>query len=78
MPPGAAGSPGQRVGAGHSDDKLSLRLNGELNIAYSEPEAVHALLERLFYPDFEASIKATEPFRVDWRNHIAELIVNQL
>ena len=47
-------------------------------IPLSEPEAVHALLERLFYPDFDASIKATEPFRVDWRNHIAELIVNQL
>ena len=59
-------------------DKLSFRVNEELNIGYSDPQAVQELLDRLFYADFEHSVEMTEPFRTDWRNHLAELIANQL
>ena len=59
-------------------DKLSLRINEEINLGFSEPEAVQGLLDRLFYPDFEDAVEMTEPFRTDWRNHIAELLANQL
>lgn len=38
-------------------DGLSLRINGELNIAYSNPEAVEALRERVFLKDMRASRK---------------------
>jgi len=54
-------------------DRLSLRINNELNIATSEPEAVNALIEELFLPDFEKSTELTEPFPATWTDHIIEL-----
>ncbi|MHC5022929.1 MAG: phospholipase D-like domain-containing protein [Planctomycetota bacterium] len=59
-------------------DKLSFRVNEEINLGYSDPEAVQMLLDRLFYADFESSVEMTEPFRTDWRNHLAEIMANQL
>lgn len=38
-------------------DGLSLRINGELNIAYSDPEAVETLRQRVFLKDIRASQK---------------------
>ncbi|MFT6180046.1 MAG: cardiolipin synthase [Akkermansiaceae bacterium] len=38
-------------------DGLSLRINGELNIAYSDPEAVEMLRQRIFLKDMRASRK---------------------
>lgn len=42
-------------------DRLSLRLNRELNIASSDPTIAGQLLERLFVPDFLGSPELTEP-----------------
>ena len=51
-------------------DRLSLHINKELNIATSEPEAVNALKEQLFEPDFQKCRELTEPFPQRWTDHI--------
>ena len=38
-------------------DGLSLRINGELNIAYSDPEAIETLRQKVFLKDIRASRK---------------------
>ena len=38
-------------------DKLSMRVNNEVNLATSHPETVRELKERLFQVDFEKSIE---------------------
>lgn len=55
-------------------DKLSLRVNRELNLATSDPEAVTALLQQLFAPDFERSAEMTEPFPERWVDHVVEMV----
>jgi hypothetical protein len=59
-------------------DHLSLRINKELNIATSEPEAVMALDEQLFQPDFAKSTEMTEPFRERLSDHLIELFGDYL
>jgi cardiolipin synthase len=54
-------------------DHLSLRINRELNLATSEPEAVNALKEQLFMRDFARSTELTEPFRQRLSDHLIEL-----
>jgi cardiolipin synthase len=55
-------------------DRLSLRLNRELNISSSEPEVAEQLLERLFEPDFRISPELTEPIPERWVDHLVEII----
>ena len=55
-------------------DRLSLRLNRELNIASSEPEVAEQLLERVFEPDFRGSPELTEPIPDRWIDHLVEII----
>jgi cardiolipin synthase len=55
-------------------DKLSFRMNKELNIATSHPEAVDRLKESLFEADFDRSLEITEPFPVRWSDHLLELL----
>lgn len=54
-------------------DRLSLKINQELNIATSEPQAVQELLEELFYPDFAAATELTEPFPEQWADYLIEI-----
>ena len=54
-------------------DRLSLRINREVNIATSEPEAVLALLGELFHPDFARSAELTEPLPHRWTDHLIEM-----
>ena len=54
-------------------DRFSLRLNQELNIATSEPEAVAELQNVLFHPDFERSVELTEPIPERWTDYLIEL-----
>ena len=54
-------------------DRLSLRINQELNIATSEPQAVQELLDELFYPDFAAATELTEPFPEQWADYLIEI-----
>ena len=59
-------------------DKLSLRLNRELDLATSDPDAVGRFVEQVFRPDFERSVELKEPFPTDWSDHLMALIANQL
>ncbi len=54
-------------------DRFSLRLNQELNIATSEPEAVAELQNVLFQPDFKRSLELTEPIPEHWTDYLIEL-----
>ena len=58
-------------------DKLSLQVNKEINLATSDPGAVEALLERVFYPDFAASTELHEPGSIGARHRFAELIADE-
>ena len=59
-------------------DKLSFRINKELNLATSYPPAVAELQERLFDVDFEASVELTEPFPERWSDHLVEVLADFL
>jgi cardiolipin synthase len=53
-------------------DRLSLRVNDEANIAYSDPAAVRELEQRLFLKDFRASKERKSPPPTDGLAHLAE------
>jgi len=55
-------------------DRLSFRLNRELNIASSDPGIARQLLERLFEPDFLSSPELTEPIPERWVDHLVEIV----
>jgi len=55
-------------------DRLSLRINRELNIASSDPTIAGQLLERLFVPDFLGSPELTEPIPERWIDHLVEIV----
>jgi cardiolipin synthase len=59
-------------------DKLSLRINRELDIATSDPVFVDALRRDLFDRDFAKSREVTEPRSVGWSTYISSFIANQL
>jgi cardiolipin synthase len=54
-------------------DRLSLKINREINIATSDPAAVGQLRERLFEKDFARSKELSEPFREHWSDHLIEM-----
>ncbi len=55
-------------------DKLSLRVNRELNLATSDAATAQALLNELFEPDFARSAEMTEPFPERWVDHVVEVV----
>jgi cardiolipin synthase len=59
-------------------DRLSLRLNKELNLATSDPVAVQEFVDQVFEPDFTASVELTEPLPLKWMDYLMELIADQL
>jgi len=59
-------------------DKLSLRVNQELDLATSDTGAVARLRERLFEADFARSRELTESGPVDWNVYVADFIAKQL
>ena len=54
-------------------DRLSLRINEEINIATSEPQVAEALIAQLFEPDFRRSTELTEPFPERWSDRLIEM-----
>jgi cardiolipin synthase len=54
-------------------DRLSLKINRELNITTSEPEAVEELLEELFIPDFAKATELTKPIPEQWVDYLIEM-----
>jgi cardiolipin synthase len=59
-------------------DRWSFRINKELNIATSHPEAVAELERRVFEADFSNSVELTEPFPERWTDHLIELVGDYL
>jgi cardiolipin synthase len=59
-------------------DKASFRTNQEIDLAFSHPEAVAELKERIFDCDFERSRLMTEPYPVTWRDQLYEVVADQM
>ena len=59
-------------------DKLSLKINKELNLATSHPETVNALIDQVFIPDMMMSREITEPLPVTLTTRLAEIAVDEL
>jgi cardiolipin synthase len=59
-------------------DKLSLKVNKELNLATSDPETVSALLQKVFVPDLLASREITRPLVVSPADRLLEIAVDEL
>jgi phosphatidylserine/phosphatidylglycerophosphate/cardiolipin synthase-like enzyme len=59
-------------------DRLSLKINQELNVTTSEPEAVQALIDTLFEPDFARSRELDEPLPERWTDHLIEMFGDYL
>ncbi|GAA5495400.1 cardiolipin synthase [Rubritalea halochordaticola] len=59
-------------------DGLSMRINEEINISYSNRRAVDALVSQLFYKDFRVSKRVTPQMTQGWNNPILESVVDQL
>ena len=59
-------------------DRLSFRVNRELNIASSHPEVARQLRERLFETDFRNSPELTEPVPERWVDHLVEIVGDYL
>lgn len=55
-------------------DKLSMRVNQEMNLAFYDKKAVEELLERLFYVDFEVSMEVQGEFPIPWYNHVLKKV----
>ena len=59
-------------------DKLSLQINQEINLAFSDPGAVAQLLQQVFYPDFAKSTELHQALPLTGRHHFAELLADEL
>ncbi len=59
-------------------DRLSFRLNRELNLASSEPAVAELLLTRLFERDFAVSPELTEPVPAQWLDYLVEIVGDYL
>ena len=59
-------------------DKLSLQINQEINLGFSDAATVKNLMQQVFYPDFAISTELTEPLPLANRHHFAELIADEL
>lgn len=59
-------------------DKLSLRVNKELNLATSHPQAVARFQRLVFDKDFALSKELLEPIPSHWKDYVSEFLANQL
>ncbi len=59
-------------------DKLSLQINREINLGFSDPATVQHLVERVFLHDFRAAEELRQAPALEARHHFAELIVDEL
>ena len=59
-------------------DKMSLRVNEEMNLATSHSPTVAALMARVFDVDFAKSAEMTEPLQQNLGHSLAALVANQL
>jgi cardiolipin synthase len=59
-------------------DKLSLKVNKELNLATSDKDTVQALLDQVFIPDLMMSKEINAPIDVTMVTRLAEIVVDEL
>lgn len=59
-------------------EKMSLRVSQELDVAYSDPDAVAELDRRLFEPDFKRSRELKSPAELNWTDPFLKAIAEQL
>ncbi len=59
-------------------DRMSFRVNKELNLATSDKGAVAGLMEKVFLPDFEKSTELTETLPEKWHDFLSEFLADQL
>ena len=59
-------------------DKLSLHVNQELDVGYSDPAAVERLQQELFEKDFARSREITEPGASNWFDSVVKAFTDQL
>ncbi len=59
-------------------DKMSLKINRELNLATSDQTVANELLERVFIPDLMISEEIIEPVEVTMTARLAEILVDEL
>jgi phosphatidylserine/phosphatidylglycerophosphate/cardiolipin synthase-like enzyme len=59
-------------------DRLSFRVNLEMNLASSAPEFTEQVLERIFEADFANSEELTAPLQQTWRHSMASIVASQL
>lgn len=59
-------------------DKLSLRINKEINISTSHKPAANDLLKRVFIPDMAAAVELTEPFPENFLDFLIEMLADHL
>ena len=59
-------------------DKLSLKINKELNLATSNTAAVAELMDKVFIPDLLASEEISEPADITMMARVTEILVDEL
>jgi cardiolipin synthase len=59
-------------------DKLSLKVNKELNLATSDPATVSELMNRVFIPDLMASTEINQPVDTTIMARVTEMLVDEL
>jgi phosphatidylserine/phosphatidylglycerophosphate/cardiolipin synthase-like enzyme len=59
-------------------DRLSFRVNLEMNLASSAPEFTEQVLERIFEADFADSEELIAPLQQTWRHSVASIVASQL
>ena len=59
-------------------DRLSFRVNTEMNLASSAPQFTEQVLERIFEADFADSDELTAPLQQTWRHSVASIVASQL
>lgn len=58
-------------------DNLSLMINDEFNIAFSDPYYVNKLKEELFDVDFKLSLEVTKPEVINWYDKVMSSFANR-
>lgn len=59
-------------------DKMSLKINDEMNLATSHKPAVDDLMTKVFTPDFKKATELTGSYPEKWYNFFLEIIADQL
>jgi phosphatidylserine/phosphatidylglycerophosphate/cardiolipin synthase-like enzyme len=59
-------------------DKLSFRVNKELNLGISDPVFVNDLRQQVFEADMARSVEMLEPLPENWGNTWASIVASQL